>query len=129
VFSRALTVQQRLFIVASAIVVSESFIMPLFLQTSKHNPESCPFHNKVVKKATADLMAKWDELGKKYNVKTIGMWVSEPEHFLVVVYDAPNWEALMKMSMEPEPFTWGWYNISEMRQVFGVEEVMKMMMK
>ena len=103
--------------------------MPLFLQTSKHNPESCPFHNETVKKATADLMAKWDVLGKKYNVKTVGMWVSEPEHFLVAVYDAPNWEVLVKMSMEPELMTWSGYNITETRQVFTAEEIMKMMMK
>jgi hypothetical protein len=101
--------------------------MPLFLQISKHSSESCPFINEKVKKATMDLMAKWEELSKKYKVKTVGMWASPAEHFMVAVYDAPSWEALFKMSMEPELMKWGPYNTTEMRQVFTAEEVMKMM--
>ncbi len=102
--------------------------MPLFMQTSRHNPESCPFHNEAAKKANADLNAKWDELSKKYNVKTVGMWISEPDHSLVAIYDAPNFEALLKMSMEPETMMWGTYNISEMKPVFTVEDYTKMLL-
>jgi hypothetical protein len=101
--------------------------MPLFLEISKHNPESCPLVNEKVRKLNVDLMAKWDELSKKYNIKTVGMWASLSEHLMVAVYDAPNYEALVKVSMEPEVMNWGCYSTTEIRQVLTGEEAVKMM--
>jgi uncharacterized protein with GYD domain len=83
--------------------------------------------NEKAMKANVDLMAKMDELSKKYGIKTVGIWTSMPDHLVVAVYDAPSWEALYKMGMEPEVMTWGSYNTTEMRQVMGMEEVMKFM--
>ena len=99
----------------------------LFLQISKHAPESCPMHNEKVKKASVDLMAKMDQLTKKHGIKVIGGWHSPGEHFFAVVYDAPNMEALLKLSMEPEVMTWSSYHTSEMRPVMTLEESMKLL--
>jgi hypothetical protein len=44
---------------------------------------------------------------------------------MVIVYDAPNMEALMKFGMEPEAMTWSGYNTTETRPVMTTEEVMK----
>ena len=101
----------------------------LFLQISKHAPESCPMHNEKVKKVTADLMAKMDQLTKKYEIKTVGGWNSMSDHSVVVVYDVPNFEALMKFSMEPEVTAWTGYNDIETKPVVTIEESMKLLMK
>jgi uncharacterized protein with GYD domain len=103
--------------------------MPLFLQISKHSPESCPMHNEKTKKATMDLMTKMAQLTKKHGVKLVGSWVSIPEHLMVAVYDAPSMEALMKLAMEPEIMTWSGYNTTETKPVMTTEETMKLVSK
>jgi len=99
----------------------------LFLQISRHSPESCPSHNEKAKKATVDLMAKTDQLTKKYGIKMIGGWSAMPDHMEVIVFDAPNLEAVMKFAMEPEMIAWMGYNTSELRPVITLEETMKLM--
>jgi len=99
----------------------------LFLQISKHSPESCPIHNEKTKKALADLMAKMGPLTKKHGIRLVGSWTSTPEHLIVSVYDVPNMEALMKFSMEPEVMNWLAYNTTETRPVMTLEEVMKLL--
>ncbi len=99
----------------------------LFLQISKHAPESCPMHNEKVKKTTEDLYAKIDALTKKYGVKVIGGWNSIPQHLVVVVYDVPSFEAFMKFSMEPEVMAWSSYHTTETSAVMTLDESMKMM--
>ena len=97
----------------------------LFLMISKHSPESCPYINEKVKKLTADGMAKADQMSKKYGVKTVGMWVSMPEHLTVAVYDAPSLEALMKVAMEPELMSVLMYSTTEIHPMMTIEESMK----
>jgi len=97
----------------------------LFLQISKHAPESCPIHNEKVKKASIDLMAKMDHLTKKHGIKVIGGWHSAPDHSFVMVYDAPTLDALMKFSMEPEVMIWSAYHTTEIKPVITIEESMK----
>jgi hypothetical protein len=99
----------------------------LFLQISKHSPESCPMHNEKVKKATVDLMMKMDSLTKKHGIKVIGGWHSNPDHQTVVVFDAPNLDSVMKFSMEPEVMTWSCYHTTEIKPVMTLEESMKLM--
>jgi uncharacterized protein with GYD domain len=101
----------------------------LFLQISKHAPESCPMHNEKAKKATTDLMAKMDQLTKKYGIKTVGGWNSMSDHSVVVVYDVPSFEALMKFSMEPLVMDWSGYHTTETKPVVTIEESMKLLMK
>jgi len=84
-------------------------------------------HNEKVKKLTADLMAKMDSITKKYGIKVVGGWASMPEHLMVMVYDAPSMEALLKLSMEPEVMAWGGYHTTEIRPVMTIEESMKIM--
>ena len=97
----------------------------LFLQISKHAPESCPMHNEKVKKATQALMTKMDSLIKKHGIKVIGGWNSMLDHLLVTVYDAPNMDAMLKFSMEPEVMTWLGYHTTETTPVMTIEESMK----
>jgi uncharacterized protein with GYD domain len=99
----------------------------LFLQTARHSAESCPMHNEKVKKIFTDITSHMERLLKKHGVKMVGLWVSTPEHLLVTVYDAPNMEALLKLSMEPEVMAWMAYNTTETRPVMTIEEVMKLL--
>lgn len=97
----------------------------LFLQISRHSPESCPMHNEKVKKATVDLMAKFGSLTKKHGIKVIGGWHSSPDHQTVIVFDAPNLDSVMKFSMEPEVMIWSGYHTTEIKPVVTLEESMK----
>jgi uncharacterized protein with GYD domain len=108
-------------------ILLESCGMPLFLQTSRHSIESCPMHNEKIKKAYSDFMSKVGQHANKYGVKVVGAWASMPEHLVVVVYDAPNQEALLKFSMEPEVMEWLSYQTTENRPVKTMEEVMKLL--
>ena len=101
----------------------------LFLQTSRHPPESCAFTNEKAKKATLDAGMKLNELLTKYGIKLVGAWVSLSEHLTVAVYDAPNMEALWKLSMEPAVMNLETYNVSDIRPVLTIEETMKLLMK
>jgi Domain of unknown function (DUF3303) len=102
----------------------------LFLQISTHPPESCPMHNAKAMKAYKDIMAKPDSYWmKKYRVKMIGGWVAIPEHTQVMVWDAPNMEALMKAGTEPEMMAWFGYNTSQIMPVMTIEESAKLFMK
>jgi len=101
--------------------------MPLFLKIARHSAESCPMHNEKVKKITADLMSKLGQLTKKYGIKVVGGWTSMPEHLLVMVYDAPSMEAMLKLTMEPEVIDWLGYNTSEIKPVMTLEESMKLL--
>jgi hypothetical protein len=101
----------------------------LFLQISKHSPESCPIHHEKHKQATIDLMAKMDRLQAKHGIKEIGSWHSMPNHTLVAVFDAPNLEAAQKFGMEPEVTAWMAHNHTEIMPVTTAEDAMKLWLK
>lgn len=101
----------------------------LFLQISKHSPESCPIHHEKHKKATIDLMANMDKLQKKHGIKEVGSWHSMPNHLLVAVFDAPSLEATQKFMMEPVIVAWMAHNNSEIMPVTTAEEAVKMFLK
>jgi hypothetical protein len=98
----------------------------LFLQISKHTAESCPMHNEKVRKILEDLYNKMDKLMKKYGIKVVGSWTSIPDHTIIIVYDAPSMEALLKCSMEPEIMAWMGYNMTETKPIMALEETMKL---
>jgi uncharacterized protein with GYD domain len=99
----------------------------LFLQISRHMPESCPMHNEKAKKTLMALVAKMEKLAKKYHVKMVGSWTAVPQHLIVSVFEAPSMEALLKFSMEPEVMAWMGYNMTETMPVMTLDEVMKVL--
>jgi uncharacterized protein with GYD domain len=99
----------------------------LFLMVSKHSPESCPMNNEKVKKLMPIGMEKMEQVSKKYGIKMVGSWVSMPEHLMVAVFDAPNLETMMKVSMEPEIMSLMMYSTTELHPVMTLEESMKML--
>jgi hypothetical protein len=99
----------------------------LFMQISKHAPESCPLHNEKVKKASVDLMAKMIPLTMKHGIKVIGGWHSMQDHQFVMVFDAPTLDSVMKFSMEPEVLIWSAYHNIEIKPVMTLQESMKLL--
>jgi uncharacterized protein with GYD domain len=100
--------------------------VPLFLQTARHSTEHCALHNEKVRKIFVDLWNKMPQLTKKHGIKIVGGWVSPPEHLMVVVYEAPNMEALMSFSMEPEVISSIGFQTAETRPVMTLEESMRL---
>ncbi len=70
----------------------------LFLSIFRHGAAECPRHNEYYRKATVEGLSQMEELAKKHGVKIVGAWSVHPKHFQVIVYDAPNFEALMAFS-------------------------------
>jgi Domain of unknown function (DUF3303) len=75
--------------------------MALFLSIISHGAAECATHNEYYRKATLEGMSQMEELAKKHGVKIVGAWSVHSKHFQVIVYDVPNFEALMAFSMEP----------------------------
>jgi hypothetical protein len=73
----------------------------LFLSIISHGAAECAAHNEYYRKATLEGLSQMEELAKKHGVKIVGAWSVHQKHFQVVVYDTPNFEALMAFSMEP----------------------------
>jgi uncharacterized protein with GYD domain len=101
--------------------------MVLFLQTAKHSPESCPMHNETVKKVFVNYNAKLGALSKKHGIKIVGGWAVTPEHTTVMIFDAPDPNAMMKFMGEPEAMTWQSYQVIKTRPVVAMAEVMKLL--
>jgi hypothetical protein len=100
----------------------------LFLQISKHSPESCPMNNEKAMKVTSDLFPKLEKLTKKHGIKMVGGWHDGANHRVIIVWDG-SFEALMKLSMEPEFLTWGALHNTETCPVMTLEESAKFFLK
>jgi hypothetical protein len=74
----------------------------LFMMVATHSPESCPALNPKFRAATLTWFEKIDALSQKYGIKNIGFWNDHPGHTVYNVFDAPNLDAVMGLSMEPE---------------------------
>jgi len=101
--------------------------MPTFMVISRHTPEYCPEFNEKVRKATLEAMGKMDKLLKKHRVKMVGAWFGfvPTAHTSYMVYEAPNVEALQKLSMEPEILATSAHDSQETIIVKSLEEIMK----
>ena len=100
--------------------------MPIFLQIFRHSPENCSAFNEKAKEATMNAIGKMDELMKKHGVKMLGFWVSPWEHTNYMVVEVPNFEALQKLSMEPEMVAMMAFNTKEIKPVIKLEETLTM---
>ena len=100
----------------------------LYLQISKHSPESCPVNNEKTMKAWRAYEAKKEQLTKKHGVKVIGAWHDAMNHRMVTVWDGTI-EKLMELSMEPEMLAFAAIQTHEIVPVTTYEESVKIFMK
>lgn len=97
------------------------------MQISKHSPESCPIVDDSNKKVTAAMLQKMDSLLAKHGVKLAGSWTDFPAHLIYNIYETPNMEALVKLSMEPEMMAWLRFNLVESKIVLTLQDVKTML--
>jgi uncharacterized protein with GYD domain len=101
--------------------------MPTFLMISKHSPENCPVFNEKVKKTALAYMNKMDAWAKKYGIKVIGTASVFSEHLNIMIFEAPDLQAIQKVGMEPEAMAMSAYTHTEVKLALNTEETMKML--
>ncbi len=74
----------------------------LVMQVAKHSPEVCPAYNDKYKAVTLKWFESADRLCAKFGIKMVGFWTDHPNHHVFMLFDTPNMDALMGMSMQPE---------------------------
>jgi hypothetical protein len=100
----------------------------LFMQISKHSPESCPLNSEKAMKASKNLAANLNTLTKKHGLKLAGAWHDGANHRFIMLWDG-SFDALMKLSMEPEMLTWGALHNNEVFPVMTFEESARLFLK
>jgi hypothetical protein len=103
--------------------------MPIFLMISRHSAENCPMFNEKTRKLMNEYMDKIDGLAKKYGVKRLGSWTVPNEHLSFEVYEAPSFEVLTKLFMEPVCLPLGAFETAEIKAAFSFEEQAKLLPK
>jgi len=75
--------------------------MVTFLSVIKHAAADCLAHNEKIRKVTLEAASQMDELAKKHGIKVVGGWNVHPKHFQIIVFEAPNFEAMQAFDTEP----------------------------
>jgi hypothetical protein len=100
--------------------------MPTFLMISRHSPENCGLYNEKAKKVFLAYMDKMDSWSKKYGIKVLASCSVPHEHLAVMVFEA-SFDAVQKLSMEPEAMAMGAYTTTEVKAALNREESLKLM--
>jgi hypothetical protein len=101
--------------------------MPAIILISRHTPETCPMNSEQAKKMVLEITKKLPELAKKYQVKVVGTWAVMPEHMSYTVFEADNYDAYLKFSMEPLVLKWIANTTSEIKIAITTEEAAKLL--
>jgi hypothetical protein len=101
--------------------------MTLYLMFERHSPENCPMFNEKNMKVWTQFNDNIDGLSKKHGIKMLGSWTIPNEHLTVDVIEAPSFEALTKLFMEPALLPLGSFESFEIKAAFSSEEIAKMM--
>ncbi len=101
--------------------------MPAIIVFQRHSVENCPMNNEKMKKMAIEIMDKMGALTKKHGIKMVGSWGVAPEHLNIIVYEAPNLDAFLKLQMEPEIMKWTAQNTTEIKVAMTIEESMKLL--
>jgi hypothetical protein len=97
------------------------------MQISRHTPEACPMVNVNNKKVTAALLPKLESLAAKHGVKFVASWTDFPAHIIYQIYETPNMEAFLTLSMEPEMMAWLGFNEVKTKVVLSLQDVKAML--
>jgi hypothetical protein len=103
--------------------------MVTFLMIARHTAADCPAHNEKSRKSMAEYMSKAPKLLAKHEVKMVGGWSVHTEHLVVEVYEAPSFEAMQAVSMEPESMSMMNWQTIELKAAMTHEETAQMMMQ
>ncbi len=92
-----------------------------FLAIAQHTPAQCPGSNEQVLGIVTESMPKIPDLEKKHNVTNLGMHVTLGGHTMVIILDAPSYQAAEMVLLESRMLEWNTVNLS---QSYTPEEAM-----
>jgi len=91
----------------------------------KHTAADCAVGNEKARNYQMAVAKKLPELLKKYGIKMVGAWAVHNEHLILYVLDAPNFEAVDRLGMEPEMLAWRCFTTADIKTAIPMEEVNK----
>ncbi len=92
-----------------------------FLAIAQHTPAMCPGSNPDVLAIVGESMPKIPEIEKKHGATNEGIHVTLGAHVMVIIMDAPSFQAAEHVLLEARLFEWNTVNIS---QSYTPEEAM-----
>ena len=94
-----------------------------FVASAEHTPAQCPGSNDEVFETVASSMPSLPELEVKHGVTNVGIHVMIGAHKIVVILDAPSFEAAEMVLLESKLVSW---NTIQLSQTYSPEEAMKL---
>ena len=95
----------------------------LFVAIAEHSPAQCPGSSKEVFDLVNTAIQKVSDVEQKHAVKNLGVHVMLGAHKIVVIMDAPSFDAAEAVLLESHFLTW---NTVQMSRAYTPQEAMKM---
>ena len=96
-----------------------------FIAIAEHTPAQCPGSNEDVFNVVSASMPQIPELEKKHGVTNQGIYVTLGLHKMVIILDAPSYEAAEHLLLESKMISW---NTVQLSQAYTLEQAMAMTM-
>jgi hypothetical protein len=94
-----------------------------FVAIAEHTPAQCPGTNDEVFQTVSSSMPSLSDLEKKHGVTNVGIHVMIGAHKIVVILNAPSFEAAELVLLESKLVSW---NTIQLSQTYSREEAMKL---
>ncbi len=93
-----------------------------YVALARHSPESCPASNAKVRERVEQATGKFEEVGRKHQVKLKSSHVKLVGHLAVFIFEAPSIEAVQNFLVEGGMVQW---NDVELYPSVSMEEAMQ----
>ncbi len=94
-----------------------------FVGIAEHSPAQCPGSNEEVFELVSTSMPKLPELEAKHGVTNLGIHVMISAHKIIVILEAPSFEAAEMVLLESKLVSW---NTIQLSQVYTPPEAMEL---
>ena len=94
-----------------------------FVAIAEHSPAQCPGSNQEVFDIVSSSMPNLPDLERKHGVKNVGIHVMLGAHKIVILMDAPSFEAAEMVMLESKLFSW---NTVQLSQSYSPKEAMRL---
>ena len=94
-----------------------------FVAIAEHSPAQCPGSNDEVFEIVASSMPSLPDLEAKHGVTNVGIHVMIAAHKIVVILEAPSFEAAEMVLLESKLVSW---NTIQLSQTYTPEQAMQL---
>ncbi len=94
-----------------------------FVAIAEHTPAQCPGSNPEVFDIVSSSMPNLPDLERKHGVTNVGIHVMLGAHKIVIILDAPSFEAAEMVLLESRLINW---NTVQLSQTYSPEEAMRL---